>query len=265
MKPFFLALCIFGITAFSIQAGEFVLVEEYKNIRGFAGTDRLGNIYSIENGILSKFLPDGSEITYGKRAFGPVTFVDVSDPLDILVFFGNFGHVVMLDKNLAEKRSFASPDLMDTDIADVICHSSENGFWAYFPGMFQLVRFNDRGLPEITSPDLSLDHQQMGRVKYMQESDGKLFVAADHIMIFDRHTNFLYQIPDVNVNVLQVVEQNILYLRDSHLVVYDFFLQRENVFLLPETGVRNFFVKGDKLFLQTEVSLKKFLFTGNFY
>ena len=265
MKSILLAICIFGFTAFSLQAGEFVLVEEYKHIRGFAGTDRLGNIYSIENGLLSKFSPDGSEFTYGKRAFGPVTFVDVSDPLNILVFFGNFGHVVMLDKNLAEKRSFASADLMDTDMADVICHSSENGFWAYFPGLFQLVRFNDRGQPEIASPDLSLDHQQMGRVKYMQENDGKLFVAADHIMIFDRHTNFLFQIPDVNVYVFQVIEQNILYLQDSHLVVYDFFLQRENVFLLPETGVMNFFVQDDKLFLQTEVSLKKFRFTGKFY
>ena len=84
-------------------------------------------------------------------------------------------------------------------------------------------------------------------------------------MVFDRHTNFLFQIPDVNVSVLQVVDQNILYLQDSHLVVYDFFLQRENVFLLPESDVKNFFVKDDKLFLQTEVSLKKFRFTEKFH
>jgi len=265
VKSFFLALCIFGFTALSLQADEFVLVEEYENIRGFAGADKLGNIYSIHNGILTKLTTDGSELTYGKRTFGPVTFADVSDPLNILVFFGNFGHVVLLDKNLAEKRSFSSTDLMSNDIADVICHSSENGFWAYFPGMFQLVRYNDRGQPEIASPDLSLDHPQMGRVNYMHESAGKLFVAADHIMVFDRHTNFLFQIPDVNVSVLQVVDQNILYLQDSHLVIYDFFLQTENVFLLPETGVKNFFVREDKLFLQTEVSLKKFRFTGKFY
>jgi hypothetical protein len=253
------------ITASSLQAGEFVFVEEYKSIRGFTGIDRMGNIYSIENGILSKISADGNEVSFGKRAFGPVTFADVTDPLNIIVFFANFGHVAMLDKNLAEKRSFSSSDLMSSDIADVICHSSENGFWAYFPGSFQLVRFNDRGQPEIISPDLSLDHPQMGRVKYMQESDGKLFMAADHIMVFDRHTNFLYQLPDVNVSVLQVVDQNILYLQDSHLVVHDFFLQRENVFLLPETGVKNFFLKDDRLFLQTEVSLKKFRFTGKFH
>lgn len=253
------------ITAFSLQAGEFVFIEEYKQIKGFAGIDRLGNIYSIENGILSKISPDSSERSFGKRAFGPVTFADFNDPLNILVFFGNFGHVVMLDKNLTEKRSFSSSDLMSADIADVICHSSENGFWAYFPGSFQLVRFNDRGQPEIISPDLSLDHPQMGRVKYIQESDGKLFMASDHIMVFDRHTNFLFQIPDVNVSVLQVVDQNILYLQESHLAVYDFFLQRENVFLLPEPDVKNFFLKDDKLFLQTEVSLKKFRFTGKFH
>ncbi len=265
MKPVFLAIWLSCITAFCSQAGDFVFINEYRNISDFAGVDKLGNIFSIENGILTRFSPDGSQLTFGKRAFGPVTFADVSDPLNILVFFGNFGHVVMLDKNLAEKRSFSATDLMSTDIADVICHSSENGFWAYFPSVFQLVRFNDRGQPEITSTDLSFDHPQMGRVKYLQESDGKLFVAADHIMIFDRHTNFLFKIPDTNVSVVQVIDQNILYLQDSHLVVYDFFLQTENVFLLPENGAKNFFVKDDKLFLQTEVSLKKFRFTGNFH
>jgi len=265
VKSLPLAIWICCFAALSLQAGDFVLVDEYKNIRGFAGVDKLGNIYSIENGILARFSPDGSQLTFGKRAFGPVTSADVSDPLNIIVFFGNFGHIVMLDKNLAEKRSFTAAGLMGNDIADVICHSAENGFWAYFPGVFQLIRFNDRGQQEITSTDLSLDHPQMGRVKYMQESNGRLFVAADQIMVFDRHTNFLFQIPEVNVSVLQVVEQNILYLRNSHLVVYDFFLQRENVFLLPESGVKNFFVKDDKLFLQTEVSLKKFRFTGKFH
>lgn len=256
---------IFGFFALSLQAGEFVFVDEYKNIRGFAGVDKLGNIYSIESGILTKFSADGSELSFSKRTLGPVTSADVSDPLNILVFFGNFGHVVMLDKNLSEKISFTSADLMSIDIADVVCYSSENGFWAYFPGSFQLVRFNDRGQPEITSPDLSLVLPKMGRVKHMQENDGKLFVAADHIMIFDRHTNFLLQIPDVNVSVLQVVDQNILYLQDSYLVAYDFFLQRENVFLLPESDVKNFFIIDDTLFLQTEVSLKKFRFTGKFH
>jgi hypothetical protein len=264
VKSLFPAIWICCFVAFSLQAGDFIWVDEYRNIRGFTGVDKLGNIYSIDNGILARTSPDGSRLTYGKRAFGPVTFADVSDPLNIIVFFGNFGHVVMLDRNLAEKRSFSATDLMSADIAEVICHSSENGFWAYFPGVFQLVRFNDRGQPEITSPNLSLDHPQMGRVKYLFESEGRLFMAADQIMVFDRHTNFLFLIPDANVSALQVIEQNILYLRDSHLVVYDFFLQRENVFLLPELGVRSFFVKDDKLFLQTEVSLKKFRFTEKF-
>lgn len=265
MKLFFLVSWIFVLLFSGSFASELVFVEEYKNISSLAGVDKMGNIYSIENGVLRKHNASGEIISYSKRSFGPVTFADVSDPLNILAFFGDFGHVVMLDKNLAEKRSFNASDLIATDVPSKICFSSQNGFWAWYAGLYQLIRFNDRGMPEVSGNDLSLEYPSMGNITYMHESNEQLFIAANGVWVFDRHANFLYSLPDIPTEKIQVTEQYIFSLEGQKMKVYDFFLRGENVFLLPETGIKNFFVKGDEIFLQTEVSLKKYRFTGNFH
>jgi hypothetical protein len=265
VKLFFIAL---WVSVFSLPGGfasDFVFVEEYKNISSLAGVDKLGNIYSIENGVLRKHTASGETISYSKRSFGPVTSADVSDPLNILVFFGDFGHVVMLDKNLAEKRSFNASDLMATDIPAKICFSSQNGFWVWYAGLFKLIRYNDRGIPEISGVDLSLEFPYLGNITYMHESNEQLFIAADGVWVFDRHANFLYTLPDIQTEKIQVTDQYIFSVEGQKMKVYDFFLRRENVFLLPETGVEIFFVLGDDIFLQTKTSLKKYRFSGNFH
>jgi hypothetical protein len=265
VKLFFIALWVFVFSLPGGFASDFVFVEEYKNISSLAGVDKMGNIYSIENGVLRKHTASGETISYSKRSFGPVTSADVSDPLNILVFFGDFGHVVMLDKNLAEKRSFNASDLMATDIPAKICFSSQNGFWVWYAGLFKLIRYNDRGIPEISGVDLSLEFPYLGNITYMHESNEQLFIAADGVWVFDRHANFLYALPDFQTEKIQVTDQYIFSVEGQKMKVYDFFLRRENVFLLPETGVEIFFVLGDDIFLQTKTSLKKYRFSGNFH
>lgn len=265
MKLLFLLLFIVSINLDAFSGGEFIRVNEYKNISGFIGIDRLDNIYSIESGILIKHVSENEKLSYSRRSFGPVTYADVTDPLNILVFFGDFGHVVILDRNLAEKNFFSGSELWPGDVPQKVTYALQNGFWAYFAGSFRLVRFNNRGLSEIKSSQLILEHPEMGILNRLTESGNKLFVSANGMWVFDHHANFLFHIPEIQTDNFQIIGNSIFYLENGRLKVYDFFLHEENVFLLPETDVSSFFIKDNYIFLQTEVSLKKFHYTGNFY
>ena len=264
MKLFFILLFAVMINLDAFSGGEFIQVNQYKNISGFIGVDRLDNMYSIENGILIKHLSENERITYSRRAFGSVTYADVTDPLNILVFFGDFGHVVILDRNLAEKNFFSASELWSGDVPHKVTYALQNGFWAYFAGSFRLVRFNNRGHVEVKSSELITEHPDMGDVQRLSESGNKLFIAANGIWVFDHHANFLFHIREIQTDDFQIIGNSIFYLENNRLKVYDFFLREENVFLLPEKDVRSFFIKDNYIFLQTEVSLKKFRYTGNF-
>ncbi|TVQ16316.1 MAG: hypothetical protein EA361_04380 [Bacteroidetes bacterium] len=244
----------------------FTLDQEFIHIRGMAGVDGLNNIYTVHNGVLDKHTPDGQVFTYSNRQAGPVTKVHFADPLNIMVFFQDFGHVVFLDKNLSEKNLIQGGMLHDADLPSVVCFSFKNGFWAWFPNAFQLSRFNLRGGLEVAGQDLSLEFPSLGRVNFMVEKDDQIFLAANGLWIFDLHANFIFRIPHIQTHHFQVIGNKVFYMGENKLYSYDFFLKQENVFLLPETKPESFFVKDSQtIFLQTRTSLKKFVVDGNLY
>lgn len=260
MKYSFLIFCLLSVAGIHTLWGQhFHLVEDLHHVKGFVGIDAMQNIYSLENGVLSKYGPKDEQVQYSNFQWGHITEVDVTDPLNIIVVFGDFGRVALLDRNLTQKNVLEGPFLQDSSLPGAICYSSKHGFWAFFPNTFTLARFNFRGEASVVSNDLSLTHPQMGEVAMIKESNDKLFLLANGIWVFDLHANFLFSIDHIQTEDFQVKGNNIFYIQDNVLYVYDFFVEKENVFLLPEKTVSSFFVKDSQtVFLQTDVSLKVF-------
>ncbi len=249
-----------------VRADEFRLVATHSHIKGFVGMDALGNYFGIENGEVVRYTSHALTSSYSNHQLGPVSMIDVSDPLNILVFFENFGNVVFLDKNLTGKSSIEGFSLYPPHIPSVVCMSSKHSFWAYFPDAFRFVNFSFRGVQGISSQDLNSNYPQMGQVKFMLENDDKLFIAANGIWVFDLHANHLFTIGHIHASRFQVKGNKIFYLAEDTLMIYDFFLDQENVFLLPEKGTKTFFIKNNNtLYLQTNDALKRYVYTGKLY
>lgn len=259
-------LLVFFFLIEEVRADEFRLMDTHSHIKGFVAADALGNYFGIENGEVVRYTQHALTASYSNHQLGPVSMIDVSDPLNILGFFESFGNVVFLDKNLTEKSALEGFGLYPPNIPSVVCLSSKHSFWAYFPDAFRFVSFSFRGVKGIASQDLNSNYPQMGPVRFMLERDDKLFMAANGIWVFDLHANYLFSIAHINVSRFQVNGNKIFYLAEDTLMVYDFFLDQENVFLLPEKGVKTFFVKNNNtIYLQTDDALKRYVFTGKLY
>lgn len=242
----------------------FTLKSEQPVVGMFIGEDSFGHQYTIDRGVLLKTDLTGQHFTYSNRQYGNIFSVDITDPLNLLVFFRDFGVVVLLDNKLAEKKIYPPHLLHENDVASAAAHSSREGFWVYFPNVFRLSRYSNP--PGVISQDLSLNPGIGADVLFLKENNDRVFLMANHLMIFDVHANFLFSLQHIRTPLLQLKENKIFYLKDDQLCIYDFFLKKEDVFLLPESGIRNFFVKDEStIYLQIENTLRDYHFSGEFY
>ncbi len=239
-----------------------MLVNEYKDVKGFLAVDKLNHIYTLEKGVLRKYQENSLKASYSNRHLGLITHIDVSDPLNILVFFQDFGAIVFLDKSLTEKSVFMATDLHDYEIPHQVCFSSQGGFWAYYGNSFQLVRYNHRGMIEISGTDIQKSYPAFTAPRQMIERDDKLFLVGDGVWVFDLYANFLFHIPQITTTTIQVVSHYIFYLKNSKLHSFNLLSSEERVILLPQNNLISFFLQQELIFLQSSVSLKKFRHKG---
>lgn len=161
-----------------------------KIIRGrFAdfSVDNLGNIFLLDsNNQLKKLSPAGDSIAIFNdvRRYGKVYSIDAGNPLKILLYYRDFGTVVVLDRLLNIRTTI---DLRKQNIfqAKAIAQSYDNTVWVYDEGEARLKRLADDGsiidqsgdfrlqLEEAPSPDFIEDHD---RLVYLYDSSKGLLV-----------------------------------------------------------------------------------------
>ncbi len=187
-KLFSIFLCLLLAAASDAQADSSLKLA--KIIRGgYAdfSVDNLGNIFLLDsNNQLKKLSPAGDSIAIFNdvRKYGKVYSIDAGNPLKILLYYRDFGTVVVLDRLLNIRTTI---DLRRQNIfqAKAIAQSYDNAVWVYDEGEARLKRLADDGsiidqsgdfrlqLEEAPSPDFIEDHD---RLVYLYDSSKGLMV-----------------------------------------------------------------------------------------
>ncbi len=94
--------------------------------------DPLQNIYCLSSsGELTKYDPSGKVLfSWSNTTLGAVTFIDASDPFNILLFYAEQQNLVLLDRTLNERSRL---DLRASEIgqAAAVALSFDNNIWIY--------------------------------------------------------------------------------------------------------------------------------------
>ncbi len=120
--------------------------------------DILGNIFVISaDNQLKKLSPAGDSISVFNdvKKYGNPTYIDVSNPLKILVYYRNYATVVVLDRFLAFRNSinFRKENIF---AAKAIATSYDNNIWLFDEQDFMLKKIKDDGTLLQESNDLRL-------------------------------------------------------------------------------------------------------------
>ena len=109
-------------------------------------------------------------------SLGSPDYIDVANPFQVLVYYREYGTVVMLDRTLSELDRidlFANAAIRQPG---AIARSYDNGMWVFDNWSYQLLRLDDRGTVDQQTNDLRLQLNGPGEA-------AAIFVGRNQVML----------------------------------------------------------------------------------
>ena len=260
MKKLFLLFFLF--IGFAFRTSDIKLVTSIDSAASYITTDNLGNLYLIVNNELRKYDSDGNILkTFSDKSHGALAFVDVSNPLQILLFYRDFRQIVFLDNMLSIKGDAIMLDNIGLQQPLLACSSYENGFWIYDEQDFQLIRFDKNLQKTNQSGNLSQLTGIEIKPNFLNEAGDKIYLndPENGILVFDKYGTYAKMLPFKKLNSFQIKENNIVYSTDSSMVRFDFKTFEEQSIKLQDKKTISARIEKDKIFIQDAKTVKIFL------
>lgn len=198
-------------------------------------TDPTGNIYAVvKNNNLIKYNLHGDSIgVFNEIKKGKITQIDANNPLRILVYFAEYGQLVILD-NLLTLKSNIRLNLIGIINAPCIAISADANIWTFDP-LGMLVKINEK--PSIVF-SLSLRNLLENAIypQYMTELGRNLFIAdtTEGLFQFDVFGFFKKKFP-IFAKEIQWFNDYIVYYQAPHLISYHTITFNEKKLTLPRS------------------------------
>lgn len=158
-------ICIFILVLFitgSIRAQQasprYQLIKTIKGDFIDFNIDNLGNIYAFNSGNQLKKLSvrgDSLGIYNEVRRFGKVYSIDASNPLRVILFYRDFGTIVILDRFLNIRTTINLRSLNMFQVR-AICQAYDNGIWVYDEQEARLKKISEDGVVASMSGDFRI-------------------------------------------------------------------------------------------------------------
>ncbi|MBK8554267.1 MAG: hypothetical protein IPL65_00160 [Lewinellaceae bacterium] len=155
--------------------------------------DNLGQIFVVTPDFsIQKYAADGHKLNrYSQTRLGPVSSLDATNPLKLLVWYPEFSTVLWLDRSMT---SLGALNLIDAGFPNVrtLAQARDGNLWVYDEPSFKLMKITPSGIKLFESApinqllDLSLS---VNRIR--EESDGVYLSDPNFgVLRFDNYAQF---------------------------------------------------------------------------
>ena len=202
----------------------------------FFTVDNIGNIYTIKEDELLKYLPNGKFFArYSNLKLGSITKVDATNPLKLVLYYRDFQQIVFLDNQLSVNSENVSLEKLGYEQTDLVCASNNNSFWIYSKQNNELHRFNENSKEISSTGNLKQILQNDLSPNFMLEHNGYLYLNSPEtgIYVFDIFGAFSRVIAIKSLRQFQVNETILYYQKDSSFCSYNYGLFEEACKTLP--------------------------------
>lgn len=259
-----LCLILLTFTMLSMSVDDYTLINSIRFDPSVSfTTDKLGNVFVITENQLLEFNAAGKPVAnFSRTNLGELRSVDASNPLKIVLFYPAFAQIVLLNNKLSETSTI---QLRNSGVNQpiVVCNSENEGYWIY-----------DREDDQLKKLDLNLQIvNQSGNLtaatgysllpNFLCEGNNNVYVNDPRfgIFVFDRYGTYYKLIPVKDLKSFQVVDRNIIYLRDNQIFRYDTKTIEDKEILLPPHGrLSGGRIEQQQLYLLTSDSLNFYSF-----
>lgn len=218
LKPIYLFLCFFTSVAVPVttNAQNDSVFQYLKTIPGdytYFNVDNLDNIYLISNSNQFKkinALGDSVAVFNDVKKYGNPSYVDVTNPLKILLYYKNYSTVVMLDRLLTVRNTinFRKQSIFSVNS---ICLSYDNNIWIFDEEDYKLKKLDEDGnLLQATTDWRMLLDTVPAPVKIVDRNNFiYLYDPEKGFYIFDYYGGFKNRLTFLNWNNIEVNDNTV--------------------------------------------------------
>ncbi len=143
----YLHIILFLILSLSSYAQEYeaiLLKSQELNAQTFIGTDKFANIYYTSDRTLYKSKSQQNQYEFAALNLGPITYVDLLNPLKITVFYKQSNTVVILDNTLNEITRIEFSTIDNFRNVSMATTANDRRLWIFNSDLQQLELFDYR-------------------------------------------------------------------------------------------------------------------------
>lgn len=262
-KKVFLFQLLFSFALLYVNAQSSSFKENYtiETKSDFIKTDQLGNVYCIYQDQVKKYDRQGKQTaTYSNNYLGQISWIDVTNPLRVLLYFNDFNQIVILDKKLV---GIIQPIELDNNgflSVQAVCPSQKGCFWIFSSETFQAFRLDNRLEIINKSQNLSYINSSL-EVSSIIEKNGLLYINSPKtgIIVLDGFANYLMTIPIKVTNSFVIQNNNISYYKEGKLLIYNIETRSFETMVLPVSGnVKDVIYANGIIYVITNSQIKSF-------
>jgi hypothetical protein len=186
--------------------------------------DNLGNVYLITNSNQLKKLNSNfdSVATFNDtRRYGTLSFVDVSNPLKLLLFYKDFSTILVLDRFLNVINTI---DLRKQGILQIssIATSYDNKIWCYDEVENKLKKIDDNGDILFESTDFRMLFDNPLSVQKIFDTNGKVYCYNKQtgLLVFDYYGGLRHKYSILNLDDVDIVNTSLTGYKKDSLINY---------------------------------------------
>jgi hypothetical protein len=215
-----------------ISGAHKVSIDPYNNI-----------IVADKHGNLAKYDSLGTEMyRYSPPKKGDITLVEAWRGVNIFIFFRELQEYNMLDRFLTSStpnfrfNNETEDEEKNIGFARLATVASDNNIWVFDDESFSLKKYNTRlnNVMLHTPLDLILD-PQFYDLRHIREYQNLVFISDKNsgILVFDNLGNYKSKIPYKNIDDFNFLGDEIYFLADGKLTLYNIYTSKERNLELP--------------------------------
>jgi hypothetical protein len=244
------------ISSLCCYAQDSTLIPEPVSSMQIIGIDNMENIYAISSNHneLHKFDVSSEEsYAYSNTKFGKIHSVDISNPLQIMVYYKDFNISLLLDRFLSEIGNPTHLENLGHYNGNLVCQSVRGGFWVYDPILFRVFYYDKAEINKHKTPIISsLIQVNLGTASMLLEHESYLLLSFPEkgVLVFDLLGNFHKIIFHQNADMISLKDQTLFIGNNEKITAYNLLtLESNDVYEDLPDDINQFILMKNKLYI----------------